>query len=146
MSEPFVVINKIEYFVGDWIIDHRVTEVATPGTIDRVETMEDGTVYIWIRSPLFEYYSISLAVFVERIETGIFEKIAKPKYYVGQVFRNRFTEKSLEIIDIPRVRNEIDGEYVYYVLTFTSTFGHNHEVQKESEINRFYVSEGVVEV
>lgn len=146
MSEPFVVLDNQEYYVGDWIIDNRVAEVATPGTVDSLELKEDGAIYIWMRSPLLEYYSIPLSSFIERIQTGVFEKMAKPKFNVGQVFRNRFTEKSLEIMDVPRMRNQENGEYVYYVLTFSPTFGHNHDVRKESEIVHFYVSEGVVEV
>lgn len=146
MSNPFAVIGGVEFREGDWFTDHRQAD-RSPLVIATVLIGDEyGESILHIRSPLLEYQSMGLAAFTELVVEGVFEKIQKPKYYVGQTFRNRFTEKSLEIIDVPRLRNETNGEYLYYVLSFSSTFGYNHDIQTENEITNFYITEGVVEV
>lgn len=144
MLEPFVVINETPFYQGDWISDNRVEEKSTI-VIDEVERVGDET-FLHLSTQLTMGMSMSLGEFQDYVLAGDFVRIDRPKYFIGQLFRNRFTEKSMEIVDVPRIKNERDGEFHYYVLNFTPTFGYNHDVCKESEITNFYVTEGVDEI
>jgi hypothetical protein len=143
--EEFVIINEISYRVEDWLDDSRVTESDYPSIVASV--FEDNEkVHVIVRSPLFEYELMTLDQFIQYVTTGVFTYVPKPMYRVGQTLFNRFTEESIDIKDIPSSPNDVENEYVYFVREYTSTFGHNFKVKKESEITSFYQTVGVEEI
>ena len=142
MEVPFIAIDNTEFFLGDWLRDVTLTGINEPCVI--VNVFEDMVEkHIVIRFPSLEHEVVSLPEFIEKVKIGALEKITKPKFLLTQEFRNRFTEETIAIKDIPHRANEVGGEYVYYVVTFTPTFGYNYECKTESEIEKFYQSEGV---
>lgn len=145
MEESFVIIDNIEYRKGDWLLDKQL--INAPGPTIIVNVFEDlSEVYIIVRSPYLEHALLSVTDFIQQVKLLRYEKIQKPSFQLGQLFRNRFTEKSIEIKDVPHQTNEKEGEYVYYVLEYTSTYGYNFTCLAESTIQQFYVSEGVDEI
>lgn len=141
MAEPFATINGQAFYVKDWIKDSRVTDLITPALVTSVEE-QDGELVVWMESPVSTYFIVTLSDFIARVMSGVYTRIEKPKYHIGEKFVNRFTYKTLEIMDIPRLRNEQGGDYMYYVLEYSPTFGFNHNVRKEQDITYFYINEG----
>lgn len=145
MIEPFVIIEGIGYKVNDWIRDKSLVDTNEPSVI--VSVFEDlSEKHVILRSPYLEHELMTLTLFIERVKLKMLEKVEKPKFYLGQELMNRFTKRSIEIKDVPRIENEKEGEYVYYIMSFTPTYGSNYECMTESGIESFYESEGVDEV
>lgn len=145
MVEPFVTIEGVEYQAGDWFRDKHLVGVTGPSVI--VNVFDDmSETYIIVRSPYLEHEMIDLPEFIQRVKLARYAKIRKPFFRLGQELKNRFTEESIEIKDVPHQTNEEDGEYMYFALSFTPTYGYNYKCKSESTIKAFFESEGVDEV
>lgn len=144
--KPFVVdIQGTTFRLDDWFRDKTMFGNDSPNII--VNFFEDmNGQYLVIRTPLFTYELMTVAEFIIRVESGRYEKIEKPKFVLGQMLKNKFTEETLEVRDVPQRVNDNGGEYVYYVQSYTPTFGYNYKSMSESEIHSFYATAGVVEL
>lgn len=87
---------------------------------------------------------IPLAEFIERLENGSIVMLDMPMYRYGERFINKFNQEKLVIRDVPRSKNELDGEFTYYVRTYSPRDGYNYRSIKESEITEFFRTEGVI--
>lgn len=142
MGLEFVTIDSVSFQIGDWIRDKNNLITKDPSVI--VNVFDDMVEkYIVVRSPSLRYEIIELSEFMERVKLGRYELVIRPRYQLGQVFKNKFTEETIEIKDVPHQENEEGGVYMYYVYTYTPTFGYNYECKSESELLDFYNTEGV---
>lgn len=142
-AEAFVTIDEVDYFVDDWLT--RSTSTSTDRPLVIVSAFEDeGKRSIVIRDEKFRYETMSLSDFIKAIESGELIKIPKPLYHVSDCFKNKFTEKSITIIEVPFKQNDENNQYVYFVLEYSTTYGQNFKSMTEQEITDFYEKEGVV--
>lgn len=144
MRRPFVIIGEEKFYVGDWIRDRKI-DSPDPSVIVNVFKDESES-HVIIKSPFLGYEMMELSKFIKRVRLKIYRKVIKPKFAINQKFKNKYTESTIEIIDVPHKVNEREGEYSYYVLDFTPTFGYNYTCMLESEIEEFFKSEGVVKI
>lgn len=144
-GEPFVCVEGMDFRVSDWIRDKQLIDA--PGPCVVVNVFDDMTErFVIIRDAFLRHEMMPLTEFIQRVKLERYEKIVKPGFLLGQVFKNKFTEETIEIKDVPHNENDEEQEYVYYVYAFTPTFGYNYKCMKESDIQKFYIKEGVFEV
>lgn len=142
MEDVFAKINGHSYRVGDWVKDTRVDYSDFYSLI--VQVFEDrGNVNVVIREPDLTYLTISVLEFADLVRAGVLTYQVKPKYSIGQEFKNRFTEETLEIIYLPYDKNDIERDYVYFVRKWDVQTGYNFVAMKEKDIHDYYQTVGV---
>lgn len=141
-SEAFVTIDGEDFFVDDWLKMTDCRDSGRPWVI--VTAFQDaGEQGVVLRDGEFNKHIHSIKEFTEMVRNGRFYRIKKPLFGVGQSFKNRFTEKSVRIIQVPYAPNDSDGEYVYFVRAYTPTYGYNFDSITEKQLCDLYMTEGV---
>lgn len=140
-ATSFVTINGEEYYVEDWLYEDKPHAIR-PLVI--VSAFEDaGQRFVVIRDEKFERKPIPMSEFVQMVKSKKWIRIDKPKYNVGQRLKNRFTERYVQIIEVPFAPNDKDREYTYFVLEYSPVYGKNFTAINEKGLDDFYKQEGV---
>lgn len=141
MTEFIVEINGRSFYTEDWVSDTRVDYSDFPSMI--INTFEDNNeTYVVLREPVYEYETMKLDTFIQLVQNGTLTYVAKPKYSITESFKNKFTEKTIEVVAAPYAKNDEGNVYVYYTREWTPTYGYNFKCMTEQEITDFYQAVG----